>query len=156
MGAITFHKDEVLPAQPVPDAVYFIKGGERIEVWVVDNTGVARLSGCPSHLQMIFSSSAKPPPAIEIGRYKAVENLSLDAALSAASADIAATAPASILVKRGVETVARFNWLAGAVVALVEILTPAIAKNDVLIFTAPVDQDPTLSGIAGTLTGKRS
>lgn len=154
---LLFNKVTALPEVLQPDAIYFVQDAPgRMSIVVTSATAEAHELNIPRDaLQLSFGSKSKPSAGAEFGRYLATEALDLQETLSAAVAEVAATAQSDVLVTRGAETAARFRWNAAASAAQVLILIPAIDPGDLLIFTAPEVQDATLSGITGTLTGLR-
>lgn len=106
-------------------------------------------------LQIAFGVHAKPAAGMELGRYLAVEDVTWDATISAAKAPFPATNQADVIFWVGAVPIARFRWEPGALEATVTILVPETVSGDVIVLTAPDPQDPTLSGLAGTLVGRR-
>jgi hypothetical protein len=106
-------------------------------------------------LQIAFGVSGRPSAGRELGRYRVVENITWDATISGAEADVPATAQADVTFWIGGVAIARFRWAAGALEATVTVLVPEAVPGDVIIVTAADPQDATLSGLAGTLVGRR-
>jgi hypothetical protein len=106
-------------------------------------------------LQIAFGVSAKPSAGKELGRYRVVENITWDALISGAESDIPATGEAMVTFWTDGVPIATFTWEAGDLEATVDVLVPDSVPGDVIIVTAPDPQDATLSGIAGTLVGRR-
>jgi hypothetical protein len=151
---LTFHKVLTMPASPVADGFYVVKQGARARI-VVTGTDAVPLAAEPP-VQMVFSSPGKPPADGEFGRYRVSDALVLEQSTSGAVAEAGATAAAVVRVTRGADLVARFSWAPGNSVPTVEVLVPTVAAGEVLIFHAPLVQDATLSGIAGTLVARHA
>ena len=118
---------------------------------------ITPVSSGPARLHMAITSTTPGllPANGEFGRYLATEAMTLDESASAMIADVAATNETAISVMLGEITVACFRFAAGSAVATVEILQAAIPAGSLLIPRAPAVQDPTLSGITGTLAANR-
>lgn len=106
-------------------------------------------------LQVAFGVATRPSAGKELGRYQVVENITWDALLSAGEAEVAATNQSDVLFSVMGVPIVRFRWEIGALEAVVTVLAPESVRGDVIVVTAPVVQDATLSGIAGTLVGRR-
>lgn len=106
-------------------------------------------------LQVAFGVSTKPSAGKELGRYRVVENITWDATISGAEADVPAAAQADVTFWSAGVPIVRFRWAAGAIEAVVTVLVAESAPGDVIIVTAPDPQDALLAGIAGTLVGRR-
>jgi len=153
---LTYHKVTEAEFDALPglaeDAIYFIRtaGGMRMVVTTDVAADPIDLDFPRDALQLTFGSIGKPAAGVEFGRYLVGETLDVSAALSLAVAEVAATAQSDVLIRRGVEVVARFRWSSGAVQAALTVFVPTVDRGDLLIFTAPEVQDATLSGISGT------
>lgn len=106
-------------------------------------------------LQIAFGISGKPSAGKELGRYRVVENITWDATISGAEADVPASAQADVTFWSDDVPIVRFRWAAGALEAVVTVLVAESVPGDVIIVTAADPQDALLAGIAGTLVGRR-
>lgn len=51
MAAVRFFKVTSLPAQPVPNAIYYVQNGNYIDQYVTDSSGVAKKTGNTQMIQ---------------------------------------------------------------------------------------------------------
>lgn len=158
-AGVSFRKVTALPAEPAtPDGLYFLlcDDAHSFRLFLANQDGMliaARLA--PIHMT-IRAVGGLVPADTEIGRYLATENIELDVLISGMVAEDAATNEAVFTVWRGVDMVARMTFAPGAAQAGVEILMMPVPKDSLLIFRTPVNQDPTLSNVTGTLGARRT
>lgn len=114
-------------------------------------TGTAGTATNPAQI-VVFASGA-PTAGETLLVYNAGEALTLAAADSTATAEVAATATAVFSITRNAVEIGTITFLAGATTGTVSLSSTGLSVDDALRIIAPSPADATLSGISITLVG---
>lgn len=154
---VFFEAVDDFPADPREGTIYYRKREDgQVDFAVTGEDGVLVKQRQPTLQVQFWSTGDSIPGGGIFGRYLTVEQLELDALLSAAVAAVPPTNEAEITVTRDSDLVARFTFPAGQAQAQVEIFMPTVPDRNLLIFRAPLTQDATLAGVTGTLGARRT